>query len=520
MAFRFQFGIPPRTAAARSLLGLQRGDPDVVTPGDTTNQGEYGNVTGFGQRDPGNDVTGEYDFFLDETTISYVRAYSNYPAKLNSTDEEATLVAKIQGPIKEDEDGNPVFQGIKITCRPLACQIDHVYTADALNGDGLPDQLYAFYGSSTDYATNEAEAQSAFSEYSPAKSVEATYYWRSTDVPSGHTPAWTPPEFWEYEFTCYPHREAEAEYDWQKWETWDMRYRIPSWYRTDAGVAANGFDGQLYWKYDSYQYPARSESTYNPYLGTRIVPVCKGFYIEGGADEVPKAYYVDDPDPQIAWESFINAYQTIITDPLATYWEYVRKLYSYSYAVSALNSQGTLWCDSFIVRESSYDSYSVNNDWNTYVVERQNQENDFKAVATWTLEIDAPLCCWSKGYTIRGRVYFKKYQIDTGVEAISSGLITALEVSGSAINQATSVWPGMAFRLEQTDGVTDPPEDAGYLDWEVVIDETTAKGSPHKFLNFLCYETTMVDGEPVTNPPLDEMVYVSDFVVTEIVPPS
>ena len=51
MAFRFQFGIPPRTAAARSLLGLQRGDPDVVTPGDTTNQGEYGNVTGFGQRD-------------------------------------------------------------------------------------------------------------------------------------------------------------------------------------------------------------------------------------------------------------------------------------------------------------------------------------------------------------------------------------------------------------------------------------------------------------------------------------
>ncbi len=88
-------------------------------------------------------------------------------------------------------------------------------------------------------------------------------------------------------------------------------------------------------------------------------------------------------------------------------------------------------------------------------------------------------------------------------------------------NIASTIWPGMRFRLEQDgEGNLVAPTDAGELDWEVTIDETTATGSPFRFGSFLVAETVMDDGEPVVTLPLDALVYVSDFEVTEIVPPS
>lgn len=79
----------------------------------------------------------------------------------------------------------------------------------------------------------------------------------------------------------------------------------------------------------------------------------------------------------------------------------------------------------------------------------------------------------------------------------------------------------MRFRVERDiEGNDLPPVDAGELDWEVTVDETTATGSPETFGTFFCFETTMVDGSPVTTPPMDELVYISDFYITEITPPA
>lgn len=519
MAFRFQFGIPPRTAAARSILGRTRGEDGTITPEDDTPKADYDKVTGFSPRDPGHSVTGEYDADLDETTISSLRAFATYPSRLNETDTEATLVVKVRGPVGEDEDGNPTFPSIKIVARPLATQLDYRWTGPAHSPlTGELDTLWKFQGDpNLTYEQNEAAAQSAYVEYGSTRTLEELNYWRAEDVPEGHSPPWTPPTDYEYDFIAYPRPPQDGPYDWQKYETWDFRYRLPSWYGTEQGdiltvPMVTYFD--CYYQALTPTWPSDT----NPFLGFWIAPVIPGFHIEGGAASIPSITVPVGPNLQ---SGITSAVETLTAIPQLKFTEDIRKLYPFSFGLIANNSEHAF--PYFYV----YDNKSPELWGTSYPVQWFNDQNIFKAYATWALELTAENCCWARGYTIRGKVRFKKYIFNLeqeGAVGISTpwAILNPTRPGNTAIGTVNStIWPGMRFRVERDiEGNDLPPEDAGELDWEVTIDETTATGQPFKFGTFFCAQTLMVDGEPVITLPMDELVYVSDLVVTEIIPPA
>ena len=520
MPFRFQFGIPARIAGARSLLGRLRGGEGTITPEDDTPKEEYDKVTGLAPRDPGHVVTGEYDPDLDETTVSNVRAYANYPSRVVATESEPMLVAKIRGPILEDEEGKPIFPAVRIVARPLATQINYQWTGPAHNPlTGELDTLWKFQGNpSGDYESNTALAQAAYSEYGSTRVLTETNFWRAEDVPEGHTPPYEPPTDYEYDVTAYPrHPSADGAYDWQKYETWDFRYRLPSWYGTEQGdilsVTAPGGTTVYYQGYT----PTWPPET-NPFFGVWLAPVIPGFHIEGGAASIPSIFVPSPPNPQ---PGITNAVETLTAIPELKFTEDIRKLYAYSFAVVANNS------DHNFPEFGVYDN-QVPDLWGTlYPVPWFNDSNFFKAYATWALEITAEDCCWCRGYTIKGKVKFKKYAFNTTQEGAVGpsqpwSILDPTRPGGTSLGTVgATIWPGMRFRVERDiEGNDLPPVDAGELDWEVTVNSTTATGSPETFGTFFCFETTMVDGSPVTTPPIDELVYISDFYITEITPPA
>lgn len=522
MAFVFQFGIPPRTAGTRTVLGRLRGGDGTITPQDDTPKAEYDKVTGFSPRDPQHVVTGEYDIELDETVVSYVRAFASYPSRVLATESDPALVAKIRGPISEDEEGNPVFPEVRIVARPLSCALDYQYTGPAHSpiGDGL-DTLWKFQGDpALTFEQNQDAARAAYVEYGSTKTLVQTNYWRAEDVPEGHTPPWTAPTASEYDFQTFPrHPSAEGSYDWQKYETWDLRYRLPSWYGTEQGDILAAFAGtywDLYYQALTPTWPADT----NPFFSNWLVPVSPGFRLIGGAGTVP---HITVPTGAGAQAGITAAVQTLTTAENLEFTEDIRKLYPFSYAVAANNDSAVYSWPYFLV----YDNKSPELWGTAYEVPWFNNVNLFKAYATWTLEVTADNCCWCSGYTIKGKVKFKKYLFDTVTEgAVGRAEPWAILNPGrpgftSIGTVGATIWPGMRFRVQQDGEGNDlPPTDAGELDWEVTINETTATGSPYKFLNFFCFETTMVDGSPVVTPPIDDLVYVSDFYITEITPPA
>lgn len=530
MPFRNRFGIPLRTAGTRCLLGRLRSDEGTITPGDATPKEQYVEVTGFSARDAKHVVTGEYDAELDETTVSYVRAYASYPALLNESDPQAAaLVLKLRGPIGEDEEGKPTFPAVTITARPLATQLDYQYTGPAHNPlTGGLSTLYTFQGDpSAPYLSNAFAAAQAFEEYGSTKLLAETNYWRSEDVPEGHTPPWAAPTSAEYDFDTAPRAPVDSSYDWQKWETWDMRYRFPSWYATELGDINELTDdpsvGQstLYYTSETNSQPSEA----NPFAGVWIAPVVPGWYIEGGGDSIPPVVVGPYATVDEFRQGLTAAVQTLTSIPELTFAEEIRKLYAFSFGVAATNDS-TYYTGSNLF--SIHDNEPSTLFGEIYYAPFFNNSNVFKAYATWALEITAEDCCWLRGYKLRGKVRFKQYAFDlTSEGAIGTAVpwvFNPTDFPGGATslgNINSTIWQGMRFRLQQDgEGNLLPPTEAGELDWEVTIDETTATGAPFQFGSFFVAETTMVDGEPVVNLPLDALVYVSDFEITEIVPPA
>lgn len=531
MPFRFQFGIPARIAGARSLLGRLRGEDGTITPVDDTPKEEYDKVTGLAPRDPGHVVTGEYDPDLDETTVSNVRAYASYPSRVVATESEPMLVAKIRGPIEEDEEGNPIFPAVRIVARPLATQINYQWTGPAHNPlTGELDTLWKFQGDpSGTYESNEALAQAAFSEYGSTRVLTETNFWRAEDVPEGHTPPYQAPTDAEYDVTAYPrHPSADGPYDWQKYETWDFRYRLPTWYNTEqAELGAEPYPPPITTGYLIYYkaFPASWPEETNPFGGVFLAPVIPGFYVQGGAASIPPIFVPYNSDPYGGQTGITQAVETLTAQPQLKFTENIRKLYPYSFGIAATNSQHSTF-PTFTVYDNKAPEW-----WGAqYTVPWFNDMNVFRTNSSWTLEITAEDCCWCRGYRIKGKVKFKKYFFNLNQEgtvgrATMWSILNPFRPWGTAIGDVeATIWPGMRFRVERDiEGNDLPPVSAGELDWEVTLDSTNATGSPVRFLTFNCFETTMVDGVPVQTPPLygevNELVYISDFYITEILPP-
>jgi hypothetical protein len=269
----------------------------------------------------------------------------------------------------------------------------------------------------------------------------------------------------------------------------------------------------------------------NKFYGAKvrgICPVMKGWYWDGGS-----------------FPTGINDSRQVFTNPSFKLYKYIRKRYSFSFNASDDNKNGR-----YAVLDNNPSNVHTNYNGSVYETYRDvyyfpfvNQYNEFNCTAWWRMEINTELCEWNydkklkKGWKIKGTVLFAWRGLDA--ENPASGNI------GGAIvgeyywyGQDRGIWPGRRYdtlKKRVSDEFVQPyvyeeypAYEGGGIPFEVEVTETNAQGRPIAFLDFpIGGETYLYNSDGTIKEiikcgtkPENSIVYISDFFITSIEPPT
>lgn len=596
-------GIPLRIAACNCLLGMTRDMEDFVEATESTTS--WDGIVGASLRDPNHIVVGvKYvdsrdgtanDGFNDDAKAlcTILQPYGNYPASIPVGSEPDNLIVMARGKIKWSA-GKPVFPAITIKLRPYKSVLDYQYMGNTnASGEGevgyegkdktpptggtedlmdlwmfegeVPPNYFSDYdGHYAAIQRNQEKAQYQFQERFAMLTLQETHYFENKDRPPDEKTPWeaVPPHLPNP--TLYPRAPTGEAYNFKRNESWDCRYRLPSWWfdpnknvivwceGSPVAMPAISFDGAeqfpaveaTEWQFTS----VKTENTlpsFNPFFdpeGTTqegIAPVIKGFYVDG---ELPSA---------TGWKAL--AQSTSIK-----WYKEIRKRYSFSFDVSSpstpyyyvpdntVGAQGVYYHDYGEGGSGSYNytwrgqlAYTVTPILNDYA----DTTNKFKCDTWWRMEISAPLAEWNwdeeeeVGTTISGWILLNKKVCDTSKSyhgnAWFGGGVAVGWNGGGYYNNFYYTW----WSAPVTGGVRYFFGDfgelpAGEIPWSVTISKANAKEKDDGVKSFVPFfdfpiggkiwvddgnggYTEIRCGDPIEN----GMSYISDFIVTAIETP-
>lgn len=147
--------------------------------------------------------------------------------------------------------------------------------------------------------------------------------------------------------------------------------------------------------------------------------------------------------------------------------------------------------------------------WNPSLTEQGQAYAEYFNTSTWKLRVKADLCCWNKGYKIKGRIKIAKrlLKFDPAYTDPTSGLPVRFGGESTRVNYA--YFEGHRFVLDDNFA---PDEDWQTVNWEIEMNESTATGE-------------WVDAEEIDIPSdvaglAPEVTYICGFYVDEAEAPA
>lgn len=572
-------GIPKRTAACRCLLGNLRSDPLTDESSETTI--DYTYITGCAERAGAHEVTTDPDDGYITNLSGFKNYPSKLPT--STDDPNTHLVIKARGVPQMDGDGNPVFPSIRLTLRPLSSYLDYTWLGDAgsqtqpVNELGENDDgeivfdnfapAYTFEGSLAQlnlifvdygedgcpqYTTNNEEweafteawnnnyneAVSQFGEFGGMMTYKGEFYYRVEDLPPNLDPAiYAPPlKPQEIDLTLYPHISGEEAYEFKINESWDLRYRYPLWWNEFGGLPYWDEADTKKWKWE----PTTILETTNPFSQS-LVPVQKYLRIFD-----PEGFPAD-PTSGTNWENSIYGHQSrpLFQGGQIQAVSVIRKRYPYSFDATPRVFEGS---EAFYVLDynpQNYEEFILPpvgesncgsksgmplayaipfQGRNTYEGTIERPETSFKCVSRWRMELQVNRDEWNfdeslkKGWKIKGKIKFgKKFLSTANPDDTKRGENTNPYsiVIASCISQVPT-FPVNFFGEDINE--TYP---AGEMDFEVEVTKANSTGEPVAVMEIPIGEQIVINEQVVQcgDRPEYSINFISDFYITEIVPP-
>jgi len=589
-------GIPLRVGATRCVLGTLRDDPEVVEATETLIDHE--NVTGCSPRNPQHGVKYTNDE-NSEPRYTAMTPYSTYPKKLEkSTDDEAThLVIKARGQLKRAEDGAWLFPKIKLTLRPLSTKLDYKWISDAVaesNIDSVTDfgggyeedvygesvwmnfdYLYAYQAQTLDYTAEDfnekyeverSNLEASYIERGLPIYLQGDFFYKAEDMPDGVGQEYAPPlKPWEIDLTLYPRAEGETKYDFKMNESWDLRYRYPSWFPAYGGtpywtVSDQFPQGRWIFTPNPAILPSENPfvkpadgvgySIYSNGIPNHLVPVEKYIRIQEGSVasfplETPSSDSANSSQPQI-WKLHNPKHLQVVTK--------IRKRYPFSFNAQANaayssdfqvfdnNPANVFYYEPDPINEPSvFQAYTVSGSQvfrgtdPEYYPDALDGVEKYNCESWWRMEIETEACEWNfdeilnRGWTIKGKIKFAKKFLDrfsTPNGAVKGGG-TFQYFSGTGTVSATEgVYQTASFGFFRPED-TEWDAEAGEQEFTVKISKDNAIGSPVLVLDFPIGGKSYIpnaEGDGLTpvqwgDPPELSINFIQDFFITEIIPP-
>lgn len=536
-------GIPKRLGATRCVLGTLRSSPETTEADENTT--EYDNVTGCSPRNPEHGVKGTiYEGETEEENYAMVTAmtpYSSYPTRLpSSSDDDGThIIIKARGELERDlESGEWLFPKLKLTIRPLFSRLNYKWVSDAvgisnldsvtsfggnyeedINGesiwydfDFLHEPNYPYWGD--DPITGTGVNRNAFVEdllgqyYERGRQLrlEGDFYYKAADRPPNLSTDYSPPlRPWEIDLTLYPRADGEEAYEFKKNESWDLRYRSPTWYPQYGGTplrfTTDGYHIEYRWSTPnsglasenpfSKPYRFNLSPEYSRGLPQRLVPVEKYVRVQEGS---PAAFPIEIPYPEGLYEDengniLVEPYQIGVPwiSPFPESYRLhkdrhiqiatrVRKRYPFSFDANTQdggatrffchdNNPANFYAPILPFQDPPYTYFTLTvSGFQEYFATRRDlgltESVRFNCESWWRMEIDTERCEWNfnealdEGWTIKGYIEFGKKLLEQPYHNDGTAVI------GTGVNDYTT---NPSKRTDSKDGGTyTTPLTAGY----------------------------------------------------------
>lgn len=396
--------------------------------------------------------------------------------------------------------------------------------------------------------------------------LNETHYFKSADRPSTEPTPWQPLTGLELDPSFHPRLPSMDAYDFIRNESYDFRYRYPTDYLTKYGtlrmptgylvrlpaVPEANFDeipqGSWTWQTFSQQDPS-----FQPPLNPLFEPDGNDMFINAdwireGVAPVVKGWYWDSSTPPT------NGLKGLFQSTSFKMLKEVRKRYPFSFlakqsrleryeVIDHRDGNQMLYEDvqapgnSYLRRSPAFYGHSI------------TKENTFEAIAWWRMEVTADLCDWNSkttvtidaqtqqqtttvaGATIKGyvRLAMKALQPSYAEQGLYSNAFTDFgfpqfwdRFCGIAPSFVFRCVPETYFDQDFIERFYIPEYDAGTIPFEVTLTEENATGQPKAFLDFPITSQAELPGQLPGAPgsvPENSIVYVKDFVVTEVILP-
>lgn len=577
-------GIPKRLGATRCVLGTLRSSPESVEADENTT--DYENVTGCSPRNPEHGVQFTDDG-LGNNTFTAMTPWGSYPSRLPSSldSEDTHLVIKARGELERDEDGTWLFPKIKLTLRPLFTRLDYKWVADAVAtsnldavttfGGGYEEDVYGesvwmdfdfFYQYNaptidleTDpdgYTRERATMEGYFVERGTPLTLKGDFYYKSSDRPPNLSTQYSPPlEPWEIDLTLYPRADGEEAYQFKKNESWDLRYRYPSWYPQYGGCPVHEKDATDIWGRWVFYPQSHILASDNPFdygdepyykgIPQVLTPVEKYVRVQDGS---PPQFPIitDEPSGVATYSSFPEMYLLQEPKHLQVVTK-VRKRYPYSFTTQCEPNYGTTFqvfdnnpANRFVTEiETGVFGVTTLTGFQHYFGTKTEYETEpvrFDCKSWWRMEIETDRCEWNfdesldEGWTIKGYVKFGKklLHIPTPNQggAVKGNSPFFSFSGGQLVSPTNGVYPLPNFGFLNYEN-PDLDGDAGQTPFTIKITKDNALGKPVTVVDFpIGGQTFVPNGEGGYDPvnwgdaPERSINFITDFVITEIIPPT
>ena len=589
-------GIPLRIAACNCLLGMTRDMEDFVVADEQFTDWE--GIVGASMRDPQHIVVGvnyvdnrdgtENDGFNDGATAlcTILQPFQNYPEVVGSG-QKPNLIIKARGKIKW-KNGSPEFPAIKITLRPYKCELDYTYMGNfnksgegevgyessmERNGHFSYDDIWDtwqfegeptpnFYtdpvGNYTAQSKNQREAEKQFEERGKMITLTETHYFKNNDRPADEKTPWEAVPDWVPNPTLYPRAETGEPYNFKRNESYDFRYRFPSWWFEQSKNIIIGTERSSIYLPEindgaGYVFFPAVEAT--PWVSQPVPTANVGIHDNPFFDEnkegiapVIKGFYVDGQFPTT------GGYKALASSTALKGYKYIRKRYSFSFSVSCPASQQLIVPDNtvgavMVYYDPNYYGGIYSDRFQAFYVIPRAQDNigstqTFDCTTWWRMEISAPLAEWNwdeveeSGTKISGWIILNKKVCDVNPSStigVGGGVHSSNWWYGGGAYYSTAFYgfaglspitAGKKFDFTDKFGIELP---AGEIPWSVTISKSNAKMKKDgtdvfvPFFDFPIGGSVWVDdgeggyteircGDPIEN----GASYISDFIVTDI----
>jgi hypothetical protein len=452
--------------------------------------------------------------------------------------------------------------------------INYYEGAQQITNEFIGSAEYPIGVVTTGFTENSNSFDAYAAELGQKITLNETHYYKSADRPSTEPTPFQPLSGLEIDPTLHPRLPSLDAYGFKRDEAWDYRHRFPSDYFQKYGAltmptgypilypliqieggSVGNFVGHTLgsWVWTKHQPNSASPLPLNPLFEPD--PSKTGFWVDEGIAPVVKGWYWDSNTPpgqtQIGWGNIFKSTAFKMTKE-------IRKRYPFSFVAKAIRIETVKAVDhtpgnqvggistQFIGEAGDPVSFFYTEPavYTAQLISSTFQ-NIFQAQAWWRMEVDAELCGWNSkktvsedaetGLPVVSIVGAKiKGVIKLGLKKLTPSSAQYGLYSTQALNPGTStnsyynafsgITPSFVFRCRVARGADYEvlEFDGGEIPWEVTLDEDNAKGHPIKFLDFPITSEVETPEDPSPTPgtvPDNTLVYIKDFIVTEVILP-